>query len=50
VILKIAKIEGRLAPDTNVNVFGSLSAKEFADRWRSLEKPASPTLPAPYDN
>src|SRR5690242_1202712 len=31
VIFKIAKIEGWLTPDSTVNVFGSLSAKEFAE-------------------
>lgn len=51
VILKIAKIEGWLTPDTNVNVFGSLTAKEFSDLRKSLEgKPQSPISPGPLSN
>lgn len=49
VILKIAKIEGWLTPDSTVNVFGSLSAKEFSELRRTLEKPTS-VPPPPLEN
>lgn len=45
VIFKIAKIEGWLTPDSTVNVYGSLTAKELADVRKAVQEGKSPATP-----
>lgn len=47
VLLKVAKIEGWVGPDSNVNVFGNLSSKDYNDLRKTFESRLEKNPPCP---